>query len=44
MPGFGDRRRRGMRRTAVADIFISYTRTDRDRAFWIATELRALAP
>jgi hypothetical protein len=42
MPGFGDHRRGGMRQTPLADIFISYTRSDRDRAFWIATDLRAL--
>jgi hypothetical protein len=39
--------RQGACRTAakvesVADIFISYTSTDRDWAFWIAKELEAL--
>jgi tetratricopeptide (TPR) repeat protein len=32
----------GKRDTRVADIFISYTSSDRDWAFWIAKELEAL--
>jgi hypothetical protein len=31
-----------MSRRAMADIFISYTSSDRDWAFWIAKELQAL--
>jgi hypothetical protein len=27
----------------MADIFVSYTSSDRDWAFWIAKELKALA-
>jgi hypothetical protein len=30
------------RETAMADIFVSYTASDRDWAFWIAKELEAL--
>jgi tetratricopeptide (TPR) repeat protein len=36
------RRNRNNRQARVADIFISYTSSDRDWAFWIAKELTAL--
>ena len=33
---------RGTRAVGMADIFVSYTSSDRDWAFWIANELQAL--